>query len=621
MVKKREMEEMDKKKSLGIIFGSASSGIMISIFLFSYLGISVPIFYGYLIGFFFLSNKVKNKSFMGYFLVTAGFLVSCTFGIYTNEIFRILNMLIVPVSIFTGFILLTYKEIQFKFIILVNEFIKKVIGNSLFHISSLINVTKIITNEKSVKSSSSNNSKEIFKGVLISIPLVIFLIVLLAGADEMFGYYLKNISDFININNLGDSLNKIIVFTIIFLLTFGLYYSLAVEKTKSEYNNEIKKTFDEITVVTVLTFVNLIYLIFTKIQVSYLYFEKALPNGYDFAQYARSGFFQLVFLVVINLMLIVLFKMKTNSNKEGLNKVLKCAYTLITVLTFNMSITAIYKMNLYISAFGYTRLRLLVQVFTIFLCGVLILLTLFIWKEKELFKPIVVLGGIMYITLNYANIDNYIVKKNIEKMTTTNEIDVHYLSTLSADAYKAVTEGKNSGKIPSNEYYDWVNNSRNNSPNWYNYNYYNGIKNSIGICRGGIIIPNSAVYLEEIDTHGGMMGDGEFFTKIKLEKDEFDKIYEETLKTNNWSLLPINEKISITLLYGGDYKEIHYGNSEISKKIPKDIKNGLYYFKDTFAERYPEEAVTKSDNYKPMNFIITVLDKDNNLIYIYEYDS
>lgn len=479
-VKNREIEEIDNKKSLGLIFGSILAGIMISIFLFSYFGISVPIFYGYLIGFFFLGNKVKNKSFMGYFLVGAGFLLACTFGIYTNELFRVLNLLIIPISIFTGFILLTYKDIQFKFISLINEFIERVIGNSLFHIPSLFKVTKSIVSDKNSKKNSSNNAKEIFIGILISIPLVIVLIILLAGADEIFGYYLRNIFNLIKIDSFEDILNKIIVFTITFLLTFGLYYSLAVEKSKNEYSYKVNKTLNEVTVVTVLTFVSVIYLIFTKIQVSYLYLEKTLPSGYDFAQYARSGFFQLVFLVVINLMLIVLFKMKTKSHKEGLNKVLKGGYTLITVLTFNMSIAAIYKMNLYISAFGYTRLRLLVQVFTVFLCGVLILLILFIWKDKNLFKPIVILGTVMYITLNYMNIDNYIVKKNIEVMTLTNEIDVQYLTRLSLDAYEAVTEGKELGKIPSNEYDDWINNRRNNNIPWYSYNYFNNISYNIG---------------------------------------------------------------------------------------------------------------------------------------------
>ena len=472
-IRKREIEEIDNKKSLGLIFGSILAGIMISIFLFSYFGISFPIFYGYLIGFFFLSNKVKNKSFMGYFLVGAGFLVSCTFGIYTNELFRVLNLLIVPISIFTGFILLTYKDIQFKFISLINEFIERIIGNSLSHIPSLFKVTKSIISDKNMKKNSSNNSKEIFIGILISIPLVIVLIILLSGADEMFGYYLKNIFNVIKIDNFEEIFNKLIVFTITFLLTFGLYYSLAVEKSKNKYNYKSKKILNEVTVVTVLTFVSLVYLIFTKIQVSYLYLEKALPSGYDFSQYARSGFFQLVFLVVINLMLIVLFKTKTKIDKKSLNKVLKGAYTLITVLTFNMAISAIYKMNLYIAAFGYTRLRLLVQVFTVFLCGVLILLILFILKDKDLFKPIVILATVMYITLNYINIDNYIVKKNLEVMTVTSEIDVHYLTTLSLDAYKAVTEGKELGKIPSNEYNDWINNRINNNLKWYSYNYFN----------------------------------------------------------------------------------------------------------------------------------------------------
>lgn len=131
-------------------------------------------------------------------------------------------------------------------------------------------------------------------------------------------------------------------------------------------------------------------------------------------------------------------------------------------------------------------------------------------------------------------------------------------------------------------------------------------------------MPNSIVYEEKIDTHNGFHGNGDYFAKIKVSKDDFDILYKKALNSKQWKSLPIEDKIAIPLLYGGDYNNISYGTLGNGKKIPKNIKHGLYYYKNKYKEMYPDDK----DNYDiPFNYIISVLDKDNSLIYIYEFDS
>lgn len=69
--------------------------------------------------------------------------------------------------------------------------------------------------------------------------------------------------------------------------------------------------FNSIVVITILMMVNILYVIFTKIQVGYLYGGKNLPRGFTYSEYARSGFFQLVFIVLINVISIILIKKYT----------------------------------------------------------------------------------------------------------------------------------------------------------------------------------------------------------------------------------------------------------------------------------------------------------------------
>lgn len=466
-----EKQSMEANKALILIALSLGIGILFSRFIFGYLGISVAILTLLMIVIFILAVGVKNKSFLGYFFVAASIILSFTYSIFTNEFFRVLNLVVIPVSLFSGFLLLIYKNIQFKLLNFGASFLEIVIGQSLENSTKIPSVLKESLKKGDIKKENVH-TKSILTGLLISIPLIIILGVLLAGADEVFSYYLANMWRYLNIENFYDFILKACIAIIIMFLVFGLYYSLNCSNIREVQTDYIKKDFNSTTIMTVLISVIILYLVFTKIQISYLYLNKALPAGFDFANYARTGFFQLVVLVVINLSMITIMNFKTATNSKRSKNILNVLYSIITVLTINMGVSAIYKMNLYIEEFGYTRLRLLVQVFTFFLCISLLILFVFVWRGKHLFKPIAIVGLTIYLCLNYFNIDNYIAKQNMEIIITKHGIDDRYLSTLSLDAQDTVKEGYEKGIIDSEYYFRWFN-KKVTTKHWYEYNYFN----------------------------------------------------------------------------------------------------------------------------------------------------
>lgn len=465
-----EKTKMENNKAIILIILSLLIGILFSRFIFGYLGVSVPILTLLMIVIFIFSVDIKTNSILGYFFLVISVILSCSYGIFTNELFRAMNILIIPITLFSGFLLLTYNNIPFKLLNFGAAFLEIIIGQSIENTSKLPLVVKEVSKKNDVKEN--KNMKSIIIGLVISVPLLIFTGILLAGADEVFNYYLKNIWNFLNIENIYDFILKFLIAIIIMFLVFGLYYTLNSTKIKKVGNGKINKSFNSTTIITILVSLIALYLTFTKIQVSYLYLNKELPIGFDFAHYARSGFFQLVTLVVVNISIITAMNFKTAVNSIKSKNILNVLYSLITVLTINMGASAIYKMNLYIKEFGYTRLRILVQVFTVFLCICLITLLIFIWKNKYLFKPIVIAGIVIYVGLNYFNIDNYIAKQNLEIISTKYEIDDGYLSTLSLDAQNAVKEGYEKGIIESQYYFRWFN-KKVTTKNWYEYNYFN----------------------------------------------------------------------------------------------------------------------------------------------------
>lgn len=210
-----------------------------------------------------------------------------------------------------------------------------------------------------------------------------------------------------------------------------------------------------------------------------LIWEKGSSQGFTYSEYARSGFFQLVFIVLINVISIILIKKHTEYNNSTEDKSLLSLYSLITILSFNMVFSAIYKMKLYIRVFGFTRLRILVSIFTIFLAFILIILLIFIWKNINLFKPIIICGAIIYVGVNFFNIDEFITKNNLNLLVHSKSIDKYYLSTLSFDNYKSMIKARKEGLISIEDYNLWIEINKKEIKHWYEYNYYSSKGNSI----------------------------------------------------------------------------------------------------------------------------------------------
>ena len=112
----------------------------------------------------------------------------------------------------------------------------------------------------------------------------------------------------------------------------------------------------------------------------------------------------------------------------------------------------------------------------------------------------------------------------------------------------------------------------------------------------------------EIDTHGGFNGDGDYFVKIECNKIN-------NLK-DNWKNLPLTDSLK-------EVMEMEQCDSKSCKNVYKkynipNIKNGYYYFIDKKTNSSDEVNINNKSSY---NFILALLDKDTNMIYYYELDT
>jgi len=239
-------------------------------------------------------------------------------------------------------------------------------------------------------------------GILVSALLLIVIVPLLMGADQVFSYYMNQI--FLG----GGSSSHFFWHGFVILFMFGWFYSVLWNVGfKKEKPHRIPETWsvDIIISAIVLGSVALVYVLFCFIQFTYLFAGAGLPEGMTYSEYAREGFAQTVVVCTINLIIFGVFLQFGVSKK-----LLKGLLNMLLVLTGIMLISGAVRLNLYIGAYGMTWLRLLSAWFIIYLAAVIILCAVRLLFKKRL--PIVVLCTLLlliwYVALGYLNPDNFI---------------------------------------------------------------------------------------------------------------------------------------------------------------------------------------------------------------------
>jgi len=265
-------------------------------------------------------------------------------------------------------------------------------------------------------------------GLMIAVPLFLVVLLLLASADAIFREMTEKLLyvDF----HFGDIMN--IVFRIVFL--FFASYTLLSYLCRKCIREEVKdrRSGEPVLAITVTSLLTLLYLFFSGIQIAALFLGKLqLPEGYTYAQYAREGFFQLLAVSVLNLIIVLVCLGFFRESRP-----LKGILALMSLCTYVMIASSAMRMVLYIMYYDLTFLRILV------LWGLALLAVLFvgvcvnIFKEDfPLFRYSVAVVAILYLALSFAHPDYLIAKVNVDNGTE----DYSYLSRLSADAAPVLT--------------------------------------------------------------------------------------------------------------------------------------------------------------------------------------
>lgn len=193
-------------------------------------------------------------------------------------------------------------------------------------------------------------------GIIVGIVFSIVILLLLMSADDYFNKFVSKA--FISIN---FDFSKIMEFVIFFIIIFSIGVNLIRNRYIVMKENKTRKI-DHTIIISMLSVINLVFVLFLISEISKLCGNfLQIPNGYIYSSYAREGFFQLLFVTIINFSIILYLIYKTNVIKE--NKIIRNLVLVLIAFSVLLIFNSYYRMFLYIDKFGFTNLRLQVILF------------------------------------------------------------------------------------------------------------------------------------------------------------------------------------------------------------------------------------------------------------------
>ncbi len=433
------------EKFYSITFALLSGLIFDRMFMGKTFGISVFIFASLLIGFFLWSVRktVSFKLNFGWFLLIPILFISFSFSVYTNEVLMSLNTLALPALMVISSILIAENNTGWDKPLFIEEIIKKSVISPLENVNNPFRILGELLKTKNRSGSGSNQKKQVLTGLLISIPLLFIILSLLSSADMVFNYYIRNMTKIFDNINTGKIISDIFVIFIIALYVFCYIWSFRKKEERKTGRISEPVKLESLTIITVIFILDILYLIFTVIQFSYLYggMKTGLTASFSYSEYARRGFFELAAVTFINFVLLIICMKVMKRGNKVLTAFCNITFTFLILFTLIMLYSAHFKLSLYENSYGFTYLRVFVHLFMLLLLILCITALIGIWYRRlPMVKAIIIISITFYTAVNYLNIDGFIAKKNIE----SGRPDILYLTTLSDEAVPYLLKLKDS---------------------------------------------------------------------------------------------------------------------------------------------------------------------------------
>ncbi|MFF4247998.1 DUF4153 domain-containing protein [Streptomyces sp. NPDC001822] len=277
------------------------------------------------------------------------------------------------------------------------------------------------------------------RSTVVAVVLLLVFGALFASADAAFADLLGELTPDITI---GDSPWRVFLFVLGLAGALAAAYSAAAPVRWDRTTFRPGKARNRVEWALPLILLDLLFAAFITLQLVVLlggYDKVAEKTGLLPAEYARQGFWQLLWATVLTLIVIALALRWAPRGGPRDRTLVRSVLGVLCALTLVVVASALRRMDLYVDAFGLTRLRISVAAVELWL-GVVLLLIIAagVFGARLLPRAVAVSAAVGVLAFGLLSPDGLIAEQNVERYGNHKSIDIQYLKGLSADAVPAL---------------------------------------------------------------------------------------------------------------------------------------------------------------------------------------
>ena len=311
-------------------------------------------------------------------------------------------------------------------------------------------------------SDTGTNIKRTLLGLLLAVPVTVIVASLLMSADSGMEKMLSGIFEEFLSHDIWTWIVQLCIAVPCSFYLFGMLYSNVYRRkisdlTDAECDGKLrsKRVLNNLVFYSGATPVLLLYVMFFISQASYFLsaFMGRLPEGFSYAEYARKGFFELCWIVVINLFIMMIMNLHSTHSGEEKTAALKIYNVIFCIFTLILIATSLSKMVMYIDAYGLTVMRVYTTWFMVLCTFIFITVLVKQFKADMHMSKVIAVGfTVMFAVLCFSRAESLIVKynHNTGKVTMANVSDSGITFMSDDGVLTAVKEGL----LTSEEGYD-----------------------------------------------------------------------------------------------------------------------------------------------------------------------
>ncbi len=290
--------------------------------------------------------------------------------------------------------------------------------------SIFVDAFKVPSEHKALKKTSEENPDESLKaekkkatlyGIIVVAVAAVFMIIvvaLLSSINAQFGNMVEKILSVFEWNfDISEYIAGVLIRIILAFPTSIVLYA-GVSKCASSDGTEDKKAGDSLIAsnarkhVVPATLINIVVGLFILLYIVFFIFEGSyifgalfgrIPEGFNVVSYARNGFFELTWVMAINMLLYLLVNLFTkDASKSKVNKILLITLMVCCII---FAIVSFVKLAMYFGTFGYTPKRLLAMWGTVVLAAASIFVIVSVIKEKNFAREWILVTVVSYVVM------------------------------------------------------------------------------------------------------------------------------------------------------------------------------------------------------------------------------